>query len=98
MAKRASNDFMDSLFAADENKPRRRRVAAPANAPAGGASGPTMAGGPSGPAMAGGPSGPAMAGGPSGPAMSGGLNATGKSAPAKRRKRLSKGDLDALYG
>ena len=89
MAKRASNDFMDSLFAADENKPRRRRVAAPANAPAGGASGPTMAGG---------PSGPAMSGGPSGPAMSGGLNATGKSAPAKRRKRLSKGDLDALYG
>ena len=80
MAKRASNDFMDSLFAADENKPRRRRVAAPANAPAGGASGPTMAGG------------------PSGPAMSGGLNAIGKSAPAKRRKRLSKGDLDALYG
>ena len=93
MAKRAKNDFMDSLFAADENKPRRRRVAAPANAPAGGASGPTMAGGPSGPAMAGGPSGPAMSGGPSGPAMAGG------EAPKRRRKTLKDNDtLRQLLG
>lgn len=98
MPKRAKNEFMESLFGAAEEKPRRRRVAAPANAPAGGASGPTMAGGPSGPAMAGGPSGPAMAGGPSGPAMSGGLSSLGKSAPTKRRKRLSKDQMDQLYG
>ncbi len=89
MAKRkATNDFMDDLFAAEENKPKRRRVAATA---------PTAAGGPSGPAMSGGPSGPAMSGGPSGPAMSGGLNAM-KSAPSKRRKRISKDDMKQLYG
>ncbi|MBO4345658.1 MAG: hypothetical protein J5833_07875 [Victivallales bacterium] len=89
MARRtAKNDFMDDLFAAEETKPKRRRVAATA---------PTAAGGPSGPAMSGGPSGPAMSGGPSGPAMSGGLNAM-KSAPAKRRKRLSKDDMKQLYG
>ena len=90
MAKRAEkkNDFLDDMFASDNEKPRRRRVAAPAvpGAP-----------GPSGPAMAGGPSGPAMAGGPSGPAMSGGMGNLG-AAPAKRRKRLPKGTLDQLYG
>lgn len=97
MAKRnASNDFMDDLFAAEEKKPRRRRIAATPQAP-GGPSGPAMSGGPSGPAMSGGPSGPAMSGGPSGPAMSGGLNAM-KSAPAKRRKRISKDDMKQLYG
>ena len=89
MAKRkASNDFMDDLFAAEENKPKRRRIAASA---------PTAAGGPSGPAMSGGPSGPAMSGGPSGPAMSGGLNAM-KSAPSTRRKRISKDEMKQLYG
>ncbi len=88
MAKRnASNDFMDDLFAAEEKKPKRRRIAAT----------PQATGGPSGPAMSGGPSGPAMSGGPSGPAMSGGLNAM-KSAPAKRRKRLNKDDMKQLYG
>ena len=98
MAKRkATNDFMDDLFAAEENKPKRRRVAATAPTAAGGPSGPAMSGGPSGPAMSGGPSGPAMSGGPSGPAMSGGLNAM-KSAPSKRRKRISKDDMKQLYG
>ena len=97
MARRAAkNDFMDDLFASEETKPKRRRVAAGAQAPAG-PSGPAMAGGPSGPAMSGGPSGPAMSGGPSGPAMSGGLNAM-KSAPTKRRKRISKDDMKQLYG
>ena len=71
MARRtANNDFMDDLFAADEKKPKRRRVAATA---------------------------PTTAGGPSGPAMSGGLNAM-KSAPTKRRKRISKDDMKQLYG
>ena len=80
MARRtANNDFMDDLFAADEKKPKRRRIAATA------------------PTTAGGPSGPAMSGGPSGPAMSGGLNAM-KSAPSKRRKRISKDDMKQLYG
>ena len=80
MAKRkATNDFMDDLFAAEETKPKRRRIAASA------------------PTAAGGPSGPAMSGGPSGPAMSGGLNAM-KSAPSKRRKRISKDDMKQLYG
>ena len=96
MAKREKNEFLDSLFAAEETKPRRRRVPAP-TAPAIGPSGPTMAGGPSGPAMAGGPSGPAMAGGPSGPAMAGGLDAKKKPAAPKQRKRISKAQIDQLY-
>lgn len=93
MAKaKPKQDILDDLFGADEEKPRRRRVAAPA----------TPTAGPSGPAMSGGPSGPAMSGGPSGPAMSGGPVAKGKAAapaaPTTRRKRLNKDEMKALYG
>ena len=93
MAKaKPKKDILDDLFGADEEKPRRRRVAAPA----------TPGAGPSGPAMSGGPSGPAMSGGPSGPAMSGGPAIKGKgaapAAPTSRRKRLNKDEMKSLYG
>ncbi|HOG50170.1 MAG TPA: hypothetical protein PKY10_06235 [Lentisphaeria bacterium] len=104
MAKaKPKKDILDDLFGADEEKPRRRRVAAPAT-PGAGPSGPAMSGGPSGPAMSGGPSGPAMSGGPSGPAMSGGPAIKGKgkgaapTAPTARRKRLNKDEMKSLYG
>lgn len=89
-AKPKTNDLDDLLFGGEETKPRRRRVAAPAGRPTGG--------GPSGPAMSGGPSGPAMSGGPSGPAMSGGPGGKKAAAPATRRRRLSKEDMQSLYG
>lgn len=77
-------DILDDLFGADEEKPRRRRrVAAPA----------TPGAGPSGPAMSGGPSGPAMSGGP---AIKG--KGAAPAAPTKRRKRLNKDEMKALYG
>ena len=98
-AKPKTNDLDDLLFGGEETKPRRRRVAAPAGRPTGGGpSGPAMSGGPSGPAMSGGPSGPAMSGGPSGPAMSGGPGGKKAAAPATRRRRLSKEDMQSLYG
>ena len=84
MAKaKPKQDILDDLFGADEEKPRRRRVAAPA----------TPTAGPSGPAMSGGPSGPAMSGGPVAKGK-----AAAPAAPTTRRKRLNKDEMKALYG